>query len=194
MTFIKDFGSTVIKDNLKRLMEEGKVLTFIFLSSFVLWLANIIFDISKEIKEFIPNEFILYSDTIFLLIIKYCLTAILISAVLSFGLSIFANIYYNKSNWSKELDQRFMTLKRVVSFTLNACFDFSKIAFSFLFISLTLGRENVLTFLLDLNIFIQMILIPFLPLIVWGILYDLIIECEATYRKLLHPTKDENNR
>lgn len=57
MTFIKDFGSTVIKDNLKRLMEEGKVLTFIFLSSFVLWLANIIFDISKEIKEFIPNEF-----------------------------------------------------------------------------------------------------------------------------------------
>ena len=185
MTFIKGSGSTVIKDYLKRLMEEGKVITFIFLSSFVLWLANIIFDIGKEIKVFIPNEFILYSDTIFLLIIKYCLTAILISAVLSFGLSIFANIYYNKSNWSKELDQRFMTLKMVVSFTLNACFDFSKIAFSILFISLTLGRENILTFLSGLNFFIQLILISFSPLIVWGIIYGLIVECDVTCRRLL---------
>ena len=193
MTFIKDSGSTVIKDYLKRLMEEGKVITFIFLSSFVLWLANIIFDIGKEIKVFIPNGFILYSDTIFLLIIKYCLTAILISAVLSFGLSIFANIYYNKSNWSKELDQRFMTLKRVVSFTLNACFDFSKIAFSILFISLTLGRENILTFLSGLNFFIQLILISFSPLIVWGIIYGLIVGCDVTCRRSLCQTNDKTH-
>lgn len=193
MTFIKDFGSTVIKDYLKRLMEKGKVLTFIFLSSVVLWVANIIFDISKEIKAFVPNEIILHSDVFFLMIIKYCLAVILISVLLSLGLSIFANTYYKISHWSKELDQRFMTLKRVVSFTLNACFDFSKIAFSILFISLTLGCENVLTFLLDMNFFIQTILISFSPLIVWGILYDLIIECDATYRKLLHLTKDEND-
>ena len=193
MTFIKGSGSTVIKDYLKRLMEEGKVITFIFLSSFILWLANIIFDIGKEIKVFIPNEFILYSDTIFLLIIKYCLTAILILAVFSFGLSIFANIYYNKSNWSKELDQRFMTLKMVVSFTLNACFDFSKIAFSILFISLTLGRENILTFLSGLNFFIQLILISFSTLIVWGIIYGLIVECDVTCRRLLCQTNDKTH-